>query len=262
MAKLGAAVTPSLRTVQRIVRDLSLLEEADKPWTLAESSDEEARVALEYLVWLGPYSTEMHGRMGRERGKSAALVSQREVAWIVKIKAAAPDIPFEVARIYAIDYLWREQKGEDAEDLDFGLAYAPTGPETTDEFLWRLISHAKVHWSVWPERTFYATAYEPVTAEVAAQLHIASTVLLPEDAPAAGVVWVPEFDRSPRAEWPPRSPLKDALERGRKELTEIKARWDEHLAAMKPQIIGPENKWGALDEYIQGFVEREKEEAR
>jgi hypothetical protein len=247
IAKLGHASAPSLRTVQRIVRDLDLPEEAGQPWTLGNSSEDEAKVAVEALVWLGPYSLAEHGRMGRERGGRAGFFEQRYIAWLARMRAAVPGLPLHVAHVLASEYSWREARDADAEDLDLALAYAPRGPETPVEFLIRVVTHAKVHCEIWPDRVFYVTAFEPIASNVAAQVQVA-LVGLPGD---SLLMYLPEPVRS----WD----FQQQIDAGITELRHLQSQWEDQWSRMKPfeRGIGPDTKWWAVDQYITRYVERE-----
>ena len=251
LAELGAADAPSLRTVQRIVRDLSIPDYPDESWTLADSSDDEARAALEAFVELGPYSGSMHGSMAKERTGRAALLERRWVFWLARLKNVVPGIPFNVASSFASQYTYREDRNEDTEDLDYALAWAPTRPETTAEFLVRVVNHAKVHREVWPDRVFRATSFQPVSALVAGQVHAALTVLTPPNVRGL-ITWIPSIELSDE--------LQEAIDEARKGIAQRQEQWESLKAQMNSlerRTITPENKWWALDHYLSDFLEQQ-----
>jgi hypothetical protein len=103
----------SVRTIQNIVRDLSLPDTSPK-WSVGDSSPEEAAAVLPILKSV---VTETKGRRRH--------LTKNEVRWLTKLHPVTEGLlPFERYRVARV-YLLREERGEPTEDLDTALAFTP-----------------------------------------------------------------------------------------------------------------------------------------
>lgn len=112
---------PSLRTVQNIVRDMSLSDRSDV-WTLAKSDVDTARAVAYVLPLVVEFS---NGRI--------TSFTQAEANWLAKVHTLAPDCPPHILYIVAKQYMRREHIAQPTVDLDLYLACAP----------WRGEAHAR-----------------------------------------------------------------------------------------------------------------------
>ena len=105
---------PSLRTVQRIVKDVEI-RDTSGTWRPADDEAEDARLILEVLANIIIYSS------GKKRSFSKA-----EARWVLKIRKLASDADavkvWRLARTYMV---YESQGNASTEDLDAYLAFAP-----------------------------------------------------------------------------------------------------------------------------------------
>lgn len=98
---------PHVRTVQRLMRPRRRTDVRAEDWRLADASSEEARVVMEALA-----------TVIEESDGSVSKISRAEAAWIMKIKAAVPEMPTRVALRFAREYMLSEATAH----LDAALA--------------------------------------------------------------------------------------------------------------------------------------------
>lgn len=110
---------PNLRTVQRIVRDVSARRSAPTVSPIV-TSDQAARV-LDTLAVV----------IQRTEGHITAF-TQHQVEWIGRIFRARPDVSPWAAYLLALDYQQRQEAGKSTSDLDAYLAFAPWTQEGDD----------------------------------------------------------------------------------------------------------------------------------
>lgn len=106
---------PSLRTIQRVIRDLRSANDTDTDvWHLADSEAEDAKIILEVLQTV---------MLNSEYSKRNFTV--KEAKWVVKIARIAPDanprLIWRIARLYT----FYESKGLDTEALDHFMTLRP-----------------------------------------------------------------------------------------------------------------------------------------
>lgn len=110
----------SLRTVERLVKELRAPSEDSAPWTISDSGGEEAREVLDARRELIRYSERRVRRFTRG-----------EARWVAKMRRVAPDLPPDIAWLVAVVYRRFyssvTDRGEDEiiEGLDHYLAFAP-----------------------------------------------------------------------------------------------------------------------------------------
>lgn len=124
---------PSLRTVQRIVSDITA-EDRSGPWSLRQAEGDDARLILDVLAVFLERTT-------RQR----VYLTKTEADYVLKIRKAVPDedlwAVFRLARLYVL----REVKGEDTHDLDGYLAFR--AGVRSDET--RMETYRRVHQRLW-----------------------------------------------------------------------------------------------------------------
>ncbi len=102
---------PKLRTIQKLVSEYALPDPSG-PWTVKDASPEDVEVILLELA-----------KIAMATKGAVAQFSRDEAAWILKIRALAPDLFALAVLDYAHAYAWCEQKGVGTEVLDLTLAF-------------------------------------------------------------------------------------------------------------------------------------------
>jgi hypothetical protein len=132
LEQFGEAHVPTLRTVQRTVRDLKT-EDLTEQWSLGTSSGEEARMVLGVLADL---LVETDGRIH--------TITKREAEWIVRISGAVPGLPGWTVWSFVKEYMMRDATGDRTEDLDTSLALAPRIGDSEDAVRQKALLQARL----------------------------------------------------------------------------------------------------------------------
>jgi hypothetical protein len=103
---------PSLRTVQRIAREVRPSSSGER-WSFAAADPEEARLVLPVLAAVG---------------EGYGTFSRGTVAWLVRIRIAAPELGPRDAFLWAIRYQAAAASGKDTAALDQRLAREASRP--------------------------------------------------------------------------------------------------------------------------------------
>lgn len=111
---------PSIRTIQRVVRELKIEQEMS-PWTLKDAVDEGARHLLDALK----------GVIMLSDGRKSVL-TREEAEWVLRLRRARPEMPPLLAWMLARFYMLYEAKGTDTRALDAYLAFEPWGRDKDD----------------------------------------------------------------------------------------------------------------------------------
>lgn len=113
--------TPSVRTVQDIVRDVRS-EEPFERWSVASSSPEDAALILPVYAAVTDRFIEEYPSLG-----------VRDAEWVVRIRKVVPDLPAFAVYEVAFSYGIRRRRDLKTDDLDSLLAFAPwRGPNAFD----------------------------------------------------------------------------------------------------------------------------------
>ena len=114
-------VLPSLRTVQRILKDFEC-EQDKTPWTWTDGLEKEAvRFMLDVVALVSMLS----------EGRKLAL-TEGEARWLVQLQRAMPDADPFLVWTTCRSYIFGSAKGRDTQGLDSFLAFAPW--EDSDHF--------------------------------------------------------------------------------------------------------------------------------
>lgn len=108
-------ILPSLRTVERIVKELRASDEAD-PWNIDDTSSDSARVVLDVLRDLI-----FDGHLSHPR------ISKAAARWVVRIRGIVPSPELDSWAVWLLAQLYRSrvEKGLGTDDLDCYLAFRP-----------------------------------------------------------------------------------------------------------------------------------------
>lgn len=102
--------TPHVRTIQKVVRDITPAEPRDW-WSVTEATAEEARLVLPVLAEqirrranLEAAYEARHGRRISDLPAGALRIHRELAAWIAKLRTIAPELPLSEAYSLAIRY--------------------------------------------------------------------------------------------------------------------------------------------------------------
>lgn len=141
---------PTLRSIQRIVRDLAP-KDATGSWTVASAEPEEISDVLDVIAEITVRSE------GRVKD-----VTERTASWIARLRRAVPTLRPVLVFELAKDYMRREDNSEDTEDLDFYLAFASRSERAPEPDKSAIAEqHAEQHARLYPERL-----YRPIADDV------------------------------------------------------------------------------------------------
>jgi hypothetical protein len=101
---------PSLPTIREIAKE-STPNDPSSPWDFGESDGEEAKLLLDVAVAV--------------LDRTGARVTNREAAWIMKLRKTVPGLHGLFSWWMAREYLARMDHGRDAHDLDARLVFTP-----------------------------------------------------------------------------------------------------------------------------------------
>jgi len=146
---------PSLRTVQRAVRDLRVSDES-RQWSLGDPATTVDEAAAVPRIWAAVAS--------RRRDRTEGL-TRDEAELATRIAAVLPELhPWDVWRL-VVAYQRRKTRGIDTADLDFLVGSAPGWMRLR---AWREIEAARLaqhrrHRELWPDRPW---VFLPASAEL------------------------------------------------------------------------------------------------
>ena len=111
VSRFGRAEVPSLRTVQSIVSELKRRDDTSETWTVAEASPAEISLVMPVLHAVAEETSSRTVTMTRDRAE-----------WVLKVRAAAPQLPLWSVYRFAQRY---GAGGDKPVELDALLALAP-----------------------------------------------------------------------------------------------------------------------------------------
>jgi len=102
---------PDLRTIQRMVRDISIVDKSGE-WSIADSEPEDARLVLDVFADGCANGYLFH-------------ISKDLANWVVRVKKIALGAPAQIVFFLAFLYLTRDDTGVEIKGLDGYLAFTP-----------------------------------------------------------------------------------------------------------------------------------------